>query len=102
MVEPASGLLLSCDKVNRRVLALKSSLCYNVHVSGESNLGSMYVIQGDDTDMTVLFSYVVSEPYSMDLNWRYCVVDIHIFVNGPSYMLSQLPEILEEWLTYRD
>ena len=87
MVEPASGLLLSCDKVNRRVLALKSSLCYNVHVSGESNLGSMYVIQGDDTDMTVLFSYVVSEPYSMvpgNLNWRYRVVDIHIFVNGPS------------------
>ena len=28
-------------------------------------------------------------------NWRYRVVDLHIFVNGPSHMLPQLQEILE-------
>ena len=45
-----------------------------------------------------LSSYVVSEPYSMvpvNCNWRYCVVDIHVFVNGPSHLLPQLQEILE-------
>ena len=55
----------------------------------------MYVI---NMDITSLFSYVVSEPYSMvpgNRNWRYRVVDIHIFVNGPSYLLPQLQEILE-------
>ena len=58
----------------------------------------MYVIQGYDTDITFLFSYVVSEPYSMvprNRDWRYRVVDIHVFVNGPSHMLPQLQEILE-------
>ena len=28
-------------------------------------------------------------------NWRYRVVDIHIFVNGRSHLLPQLQEILE-------
>lgn len=28
-------------------------------------------------------------------NWRYHVVDIHVFVNGPSHLLPQLQEILE-------
>ena len=48
--------------------------------------------------LNIIFSYVVSEPYSMvpgNLNWRYRVVDLHIFVNGPSYLLPQLQEILE-------
>ncbi len=45
--------------------------------------------------ITFIFSYVVSEPYSMvpgNRNWRYRVVDIH---NGPSHLLPQLQEILE-------
>ena len=28
-------------------------------------------------------------------NWRYRVVDIHVFVHGPSLLLPQLQEILE-------
>lgn len=45
-----------------------------------------------------VYSYVMSEPYSRvpgDLNWRYRVVDIHIFVSGPPHMLKPLQEMLE-------
>ena len=52
-------------------------------------------------------SYVVSEFYLRvpgDCNWRHCVADIHIFVNGPPSMLPQLHEVLGEtgWLTWTD
>ena len=43
-------------------------------------------------------SYVVSELYSRvpgDRNWRYRVVDVHIFVNGKPHMLPVLQEMLE-------
>ena len=47
---------------------------------------------------TPVYSCVVSEPYSENpdsRSWRYRVVDIDIFVHGPSYLLPQLREGLK-------
>ena len=81
------------------MLALRSSLYYDVHaVSGSMYMYMympVYVIRSYRYMYHFSFSYVVSEPYSMvpgNRNWRYRVVDIHVFVNGPS---PQLQEILE-------
>ena len=44
---------------------------------------------------TPVYSCVVSEPYSENSDsrsWRYRVVDIDIFVHGPSHLLPQLRE----------
>ena len=45
-----------------------------------------------------IHSCVVSEPYSEDpdsRSWRYRVMDIDVFVDGPSYLVRQLQEWLE-------
>ena len=57
----------------------------------------VYVIRSYRYMYHFSFSYVVSEPYSMvtgNCNWRYRVVDIHVFVRTIS-LVPQLQKILE-------
>ena len=68
--------LLSCDMVTMRYL---SSSVYKFQ-EGASHVGHFQFI-------TLSFQLCGV--------WRYCVVDLHVFVNGSSNLLPQLQEILE-------